>query len=150
MTGWLAGWLRTAEKEHIACWFRDRAVFCLGSTLDNKGSAVLRNVGRNSAAETSHHVPESAVLSYTPLRISTVHYFCVLSSLLLNQPSSWKTTPCRLSGTVCGTYSRLPFIPAGRLLGTRYSSVKVTQYGVVVVVDVAASKWPVVLAFPSA
>lgn len=132
VVGWLAADCRNTlpagrEIKRFSAWAR---------LLMTKAVRFFETSGATQQLR-QRHFPEAAVLSYTPLRTSTVRYFYVLISLLLNQPSSWKTTPCRLSRSVYATYSQLPFIPAGRLLGTRHAAVTVKQYEVVVV-DFAA------------
>ena len=105
---------------------------------------AVRFFETSGATQPLRSLPRSCSPKLHPLRTSTVHYFWVLILLFLNQPPSWKPTPCRLSGTVYATYSQLPFIPVYRLLGTRHAAMKVTQYDLVVI-DVAASKYPLLL-----
>jgi len=57
------GWLRTVGRNTLPAGSENRAVFCFGSTLDNKGNAVLRNVESNSTAETSRHVTSQKLQS---------------------------------------------------------------------------------------
>jgi len=40
----------------------------------------------------------------------TLSFFKVRSCMQLAKPPSWRTTPCRLSATVCVMYSQLPSI----------------------------------------
>ena len=136
-------WLRTVGRTTLPAGKEIKQFSAWARLLMTKAVRFFETSGATQPLR-QRHFPGTAALSYTTPRAPNVHYCYVLISLLLNQHPSWKTTPYRLSGTIYATYSQLPFIPAGRLLGTCHATLTVTQYKVVVV-DVAALKWPVLL-----